>query len=88
MVLLRLGLGTFERQVSLGTAVLGTFERQVGPGPTVLGNFDRQVCPGPVVLGTFERQVDSGPAEAGFGWFWGTGRMGSWTAWGTMTYRQ
>ena len=59
------GLGTFERQVGRGTAVLGTFARQGGPGPALLGTFERQVGPGPAVLGTFERQDGPGPAVLG-----------------------
>ena len=79
-------LSTFERKVSTGPAVLSTFERQVGPGPAVLSTFERQVGPGLAVLGTFERQVDSGPAEGGFGRFWGTCRVGSWTGLGQKSF--
>ena len=64
-MLLRQGLGTFERQGGAGPAVLATFECQVSPGPAVLSIFERQIGPGPAVLSTFGRQVDPGPVVLG-----------------------
>ena len=71
-----------ERQVGPETAISEALGRQVGTGTAVSEALGREVGPGTAVLGTFDRGVGPGPAEAGFGRFCGTGRKGSWTAFG------
>ena len=64
-VLLRLGLGTFERQGGHGTAVLSTLELQVSPGPPILFTGSAVLTLLNIKLALEWRQVGSGPAGKG-----------------------